>query len=531
MVPAVTGNRPCVLIILDGWGLAPPGPGNALSLARTPNMDRLWATGPHSALAAAGLAVGLPQGQIGNSEVGHLNLGAGYRVLQELPRIDEAIASGQFFQNTALTQAVDHARDHGATLHLLGLFSHGGVHSHAHHLYALLDLAQQRGLSRVSVHPFLDGRDTAPRQAIYDLPELEARLQATGTGRIATISGRYYPMDRDKRWDRTARAYAALVQGEAPHVPTAQAAIEASYAAGVSDEFLAPVIVDPPPGATVEMPNATIQDGDVVLWFNFRADRARQLCHALLLPDFDGFPRASVPRHLYVVTFTEYETGLPVHTVAFPPQHVDWPVARVIADAGLTQYHIAETEKYAHVTYFFNGGREDPYPGETRLMIPSPKVATYDLQPEMSVAAVAAAAVERIRTHEDALIVMNFANGDMAGHTGILPAAIRAAEAVDAAVGQVANAALAAGRFVAITADHGNAEEMQDADSGQPKTAHSTNPVPFILAGVPPQTHLANTGVLADVAPVLLHLMGLPVPESMYGSSVLLPPRHKGKPR
>jgi 2,3-bisphosphoglycerate-independent phosphoglycerate mutase len=516
---------PCVLIILDGWGIAPPGGGNAIASAKTPHLDRYWSDGPHSVLDASGLAVGLPEGQIGNSEVGHLNLGAGYRVLQELPRIDEEIESGAFFRNAALQQAIDRARDAGKTLHLLGLFSHGGVHSHARHLYALLEMAAQRGLRRVSVHPFLDGRDTAPQQALHDLPGLEAKLRDTGAGRIATVSGRYYAMDRDKRWDRVEKAYAALVAGEGVHAPSAEAAVRASYNAGVTDEFVLPTIVDgggagaAPDGG----PSPTIGQSDSVVWFNFRADRARELSQALLLPDFDGFARRRVPGPLCYVTLTMYDASLPVTAVALPPQHVERPIARVVADAGLRQCHLAETEKYAHVTYFFNGGREEPFEGEDRVLVPSPKVATYDRQPEMSAAGVAAAAVDRLGAGQYAFLVLNFANGDMVGHTGDFGAAVRAVEAVDAATSQVVDATLAAGGMAAITADHGNAEEMKDAATGEPKTAHTTNPVPFMLVGAPGGTRLKERGVLADVAPTLLRLMGLPVPEAMAGQGLLVP--------
>ncbi|HEY7270068.1 MAG TPA: 2,3-bisphosphoglycerate-independent phosphoglycerate mutase, partial [Dehalococcoidia bacterium] len=412
------------------------------------------------------------------------------------------------------------ARDAGHTLHLLGLFSYGGVHSHAGHLYALLDLAARRELRRVSVHPFLDGRDTPPQQALHDLPHLEAKLAETGGGRIATVSGRYYAMDRDKRWDRVAKAYDALVLGQGEHAGTAEDAVRASYQRGATDEFMKPTIVD---GAPPDGPGPTIADGDSVLWFNFRADRARELSQALLLPDFSSFPRQRVPHDLYYVTFTEYDPTLPVSAIAFQPQHVEWPVARVVAEAGLKQCHLAETEKYAHVTYFFNGGVETPFPNEDRVLVPSPKVATYDFQPEMSAAGVAQAAVQRIQDGGYAFVVLNFANGDMVGHTGDFDAAVKAAETVDRQVGEVVEAALAAGGFAAITADHGNAEQMVDPATGQPHTAHTTNPVPFILVGAPAGTHLKDHGVLADVAPTLLTLMGLDPPEAMKGHGLLEP--------
>jgi 2,3-bisphosphoglycerate-independent phosphoglycerate mutase len=515
--------RPCVLIILDGWGMAPPGPGNAIALAETPVMDRLWASAPHSTLAASGLAVGLPEGQIGNSEVGHLNLGAGYRVLQELPRIDEEIESGRFFENPALLGAVNHALDRDATLHLLGLFSYGGVHSHARHLYALLDLAARRGLRRVAVHAFLDGRDTPPRQALKDLPDLEEVLARTGAGRIATVSGRYFAMDRDRRWERVERAYRALVLGEGERAPSAEEAVRRAYGAGQGDEFVPPTVITPDEreGGAADGTRGTIGEGDAVLWFDFRADRARELSQALLLPGFDGFPRPVAPSGLHYVTFTEYAADLPVTAVAFPPQHVEWPLARVVSEAGLRQCHLAETEKYAHVTYFFNGGREEPFPGEERVLVPSPRIATYDLQPEMSAAGVAAEAVQRIEQGQYAFLVLNFANGDMVGHTGVLEAAVRAAGATDEAVGQVVQATLRAGGIAAVTADHGNAEQMIDPQTGGPMTAHTTNDVPFILAGAPPGTRLAPAGSLKDVAPTLLALLDLPIPAAMAGNGLL----------
>ena len=504
---------PCILIVLDGWGIAPPGPGNAIAMARTPNLDRYWEDGPHATLAASGLAVGLPEGQIGNSEVGHLNLGAGYRVLQELPRIDDEIARGTFFENVALVGAMDAARARGTQVHLLGLFSYGGVHSYAEHLYATLELATRRDLhGRVAVHCFLDGRDTAPEQALEDLPKLEATLSKTGAGRIATVSGRYYAMDRDNRWDRVKLAYDALVLARGNRAPTAEAAVRASYAKGITDEFVVPTIVD----AT-----GTISDGDVVIWLNFRADRSRELNQALLLPDFTAFEREKCARDLHVVTLTQYDSSLPVHGVAFPPQLVETPIAKVIADAGLSQCHLAETEKYAHVTYFFNGGREAPFENETRILVPSPKVATYDLQPEMSAVAVAEAAVQQIESGKHAFVVMNFANGDMVGHTGKLDAAISAAETVDAVVGRVVDAALKVGGFIAITADHGNAEQMIDPETNEPKTAHTENPVPLILVGAPSGTALRADGVLADVAPTLLRLMQLPIPPAMKEHGLL----------
>lgn len=499
--------HPLVFIILDGWGIAPEGPGNAITAAATPRLEALKRGGVTSTLDAAGEAVGLPEGQIGNSEVGHVNLGAGFRVLQDLPRIDTAIRDGSFDANQALVGAIHHASAvPGRTLHVIGLFSHGGVHSHARHLDALIRLASRHHLDRVAVHVILDGRDTPPRQALEDLPGLEATLRETGAGRIATVTGRYYAMDRDNRWDRVARAYATIVEGVGPRFVSGAAVVEDAYAHGTNDEFVEPAVVGEP---------IPVTDGDAVIVFNFRADRARELCHALLLPDFEGFPRGRIARDLHVVTFGEYEAGLKVSGIAFPPQYVRAPLARVISDVGLKQCHIAETEKYAHVTFFLNGGAEEAFPGEDRILVPSPKVATYDLQPEMSAPEVARVAAERIATHDDALVVMNFANGDMVGHTGVMEAAQRAVAAVDTAVGVVVDAARARRRTVVVTSDHGNAEVMVDAATGGAWTAHTTNPVPLVVFGAPEGTTLRARGDLSNVAPTVLRLMGLQVPPEM----------------
>ena len=500
--------RPVVLIILDGWGLAPDGHGNAITLADTPNLDRLKAEGLTTVLDASGVAVGLPEGQMGNSEVGHLNLGAGFRVIQDLPRIDEAVADGRFGENEALLDAVRHARDSGHTLHLIGLFSHGGVHSHARHLEALLRLASREGMPRVAAHLILDGRDTPPRQALSDLPGLQAVFEETGVGRIATVVGRYFAMDRDRRWDRVSQAYNAYVTGSGPVFSSAREAIEAAYARGINDEFVVPSIIG-------GEPDGTIADGDSVVFFNYRSDRVRQLSQALIARDFDGFSRARVVRGIHFVSMTEYEANLPVTAIAFPPMHVERPLARVISDLGKTQCHIAETEKYAHVTFFLNGGRETPYPGEDRILIPSPTVATYDLQPAMSAEEVATAASHRISTRRDDLLVMNFANCDMVGHTGNLAAARQAVEAVDRAVGEVVASARADGRVVVVTSDHGNAEVMIDPETGGSFTAHTTNPVPLYLIGAPEEARLVPHGQLSSVAPTILRLMGISVPAEM----------------
>jgi 2,3-bisphosphoglycerate-independent phosphoglycerate mutase len=517
-----------VLIVLDGWGCAPPGPANALAVASTPTMDRLWETNPHTTVDASGLAVGLPPGQIGNSEVGHLNIGAGYTVLQDLPRIDREIETGAFFENPALVGAVEHVKqvsarrpDRPAALHLMGLFSDGGVHSHLGHCLALVELARRHGVGNVQLHLFLDGRDVPPRQALEDVERLEARLAAEGGARVATVIGRYYAMDRDKRWDRTAAAYRALVLGDGERAPSAAEAIRASYAADVGDEFVRPTVIgDPTEGR--------VRAEDAVIFYNFRADRARQLTRAFLLPDFDGFERPTWPQPLHFVTFASYEDGLPVTAVAFPPILVETPIAKVVADAGLRQLHVAETEKYAHVTYFLNGGWETAFPGEDRILVPSPKVATYDLQPEMSAVEVAEKAAEGVGQGY-ALIAVNFANPDMVGHTGVMEAAVKAAEAVDRAIDRLVGATIEAGGVAVVTADHGNAEEMVDPETGEPKTAHTTNPVPVIVAGAPDVGSLRDGGRLSDVGPTVLDLLGLPSPPEMTASSLIIESNVNGR--
>jgi 2,3-bisphosphoglycerate-independent phosphoglycerate mutase len=514
-------GRPLVLIVLDGWGCAADGPTNAISVADTPAMTGLWERWPHTTVEASGADVGLPAGQIGNSEVGHLNIGAGYTVLQDLPRIDHQIETGEFFDNPALVGAVEQVRGaqaagRPATLHLIGLYSDGGVHSHAAHCAALVELARRHGLEQIQIHVLLDGRDVPPHQALEDVERLEAELAATGEGRtarIASVIGRYYAMDRDKRWDRVEAAYRALVLGEGERAETAADAIRASYAAGVADEFVHPTVIgDPSLGR--------IRDSDAVIFFNFRADRAREITRAFVLPDFDGFERPTWPERLHFVTFAQYEEAVPVTAVAFPPILVETPVAKVVADAGLRQLHVAETEKYAHVTYFLNGGWEDPFPGEDRVLVPSPKVATYDLQPEMSAEGVAEKTVEGL-AGDYAFIATNFANPDMVGHTGVMDAAVRAIVVVDGAVDKIARATLDQGGVLVVTADHGNAEEMVDPETGEPKTAHTTNPVPVIVAGARGVTALREGGRLSDVGPTVLELLGLPIPPGMSATSLI----------
>ena len=509
-----------VLVVLDGWGLGREEPGNAVLAAETPVMDRLWAGYPHATLRCSGEDVGLPAGQMGNSEVGHLNLGAGFVVYQWLTRLDRAITEGEFAANPTFAAAIGHAERSGGTLHLLGLVSDGGVHSHVRHLEALLRLARERGFERVAVHAFTDGRDTSPTGGLGTIEGLERTLAELGVGRIATVGGRYYAMDRDKRWERTERAYDAIVRGEGERAPSAAEAVRRSYAAGVTDEFVPPTVI-----AGEGEPATTVRAGDAVLFFNFRADRMRQLVRAMTDPGFAGFARGEVVPDVYAATMARYEEGLPV-AVAFASQDVAHPVARVVSEAGLAQFHCAETEKYAHVTFFFNGGREEPFPGEARALVPSPKVATYDLQPEMSAAGVTDATVAAIAGGDVRFAIVNFANCDMVGHTGVFAAAVRAVETVDACLGRVVEATLAAGGVALVTADHGNAEEMVDRATGRPMTAHTSNPVPVVL--VAPEGHplraarLRQDGRLAAVAPTLLGLLGVRAPGEMTEAELVV---------
>ncbi|HET9346241.1 MAG TPA: 2,3-bisphosphoglycerate-independent phosphoglycerate mutase [Candidatus Limnocylindrales bacterium] len=511
--------RPIVLVVLDGFGVGPDPSVDAIAAAPMPVWRGLLARWPHALLRASEDAVGLPPGQMGNSEVGHLNLGAGRPVLQDLPRIDAAIADGSFFERPALIEACRRAARPGGRLHVISLIGPGGVHANDRHLVALAELARRHGVPAVRVHALLDGRDTPPRSARGFVEDLERRLAAAHPdARIATVGGRYWAMDRDKRWERTKRGYDAIVHGVGERAPSALAAIDAAYGRGENDEFVAPTIVDGVDGRS--------RDGDPIVHANFRADRARQLTHALADETFGGFDRSAggpAPREPFVVTMTEYEEGLPV-SVAFPPEEA-YSLAHAASDAGWRQFHVAETEKYAHVTYFFNGGRETPLPGEDRLLVPSPKVATYDLQPSMSAPGVADALVEAIRLDRYDLIVANFANPDMVGHTGVWDATIEALETIDACLGRVV-AAAGPGSLLVITADHGNAELMRDAD-GRPVTAHSLNPVPILVAGQAVEGRRLHDGVLADVAPTIGELAGLPRWEGMTGSS-LLEPRESG---
>lgn len=516
-----TAYRPVVLVILDGWGIEAPGVGNAITLADTPVFDRIWHQYPHTTVKTSGLDVGLTEGQMGNSEVGHLNLGAGFVVHQTLTRINLAIDDGSFFENQALLEAVNIARERGSTLHLMGLVSDGGVHSHIDHLKALIRMCQHHGLTDVAVHAFMDGRDTSPHGGLDYLKDVIDTLNDTGTGRLASIIGRYYAMDRDKRWERTRAAFNLLVSASGASTTDPLATLRQRYNAEETDEFITPIVVDDAEGQATR-----ITDGDVVLFFNFRADRGRQLTSALAGTAPDEAEMPSPPANLHVVTLTEYDPGLPV-SVAFDPEAVDYPIARVIAEAGRTQFHTAETEKYAHVTYFFNGGREIPFAGEQRRLVQSPKVATYDMQPEMSAEGVANEACRAIESGAFDFVILNFANCDMVGHTGILKAAIEATQAVDTQMGRILQATLAAGGAVLVTADHGNAEMMLVPDTNAPMTAHTTNPVPLVLV-IPEESplrhcELRDGGRLADVAPTVLQLMGIDQPAAMTGRSLLKP--------
>ena len=503
--------RPVVLLILDGWGHREEREDNALAQARLPNWDALVAGAPHTLIHTEGRHVGLPDGQMGNSEVGHMNLGAGRIVYQDLTRIDAAIEDGSFNTNGQLLAACRDAREHGRTLHLMALLSPGGVHSHERHLHAMIELAHREGVPRVAVHIFLDGRDMPPRSAGASIDALQAVCDAAGNARVASVSGRYYAMDRDQRWDRVRRAWDAMVEASSDHhAPDARTALSDAYARGENDEFVLPTVIDD---------GATMRDGDAVVFMNFRADRARQLTGAFVADDFHGF-EARRPKLSRFVCLTQYDARLPA-PVAFAPDDLRHTLGEVVADAGLRQLRIAETEKYAHVTFFFSGGREAPFDGEQRILVPSPKVATYDLQPEMSCPEVTERLVAAIRNRDCDLAVCNIANPDMVGHTGNLAAAVQAAEAVDVAIGAIAQAVRDVGGALLVTADHGNLEMMRDASTGQPHTAHTTGPVPFVYLG-PRPAGLRAGGALRDVAPTVLDLLGLPQPADMSGHSLLV---------
>ena len=508
-------NTPVVLIVLDGFGHSDQREGNAIALARTPHFDEWYRTCPNTLIEASGQYVGLRAGQMGNSEVGHLNIGAGRIVRMDTSRIDYAIETGEFFKNEALLKAMDHARNRDSSLHLIGLVSHGGVHSSQEHLYALLRMAREQNVHRVFVHAFLDGRDTAPDSGADYVGELIDKMREYGVGRIATIVGRYYAMDRDKRWERTEKAYRLLRYGEGTPGRDPVAAIRESYGYGVTDEFVKPiVIVD-----NNDTPIATINDGDSVIFFNFRSDRARQITRAFTEADFTFFDRSPKP-DIRFTCMTYYDRQFPL-PVAFGPEPLDQIMADVFAEAGLKNLRIAETEKYAHVTFFFNGGVEPPFSGEERILIPSPQVATYDLKPEMSAYGITDEVVSQIDGGRFDAVIMNYANADMVGHTGNLEATIKAIEVIDQCLGRVVEATRSKGGTVIITADHGNAEQMIDPVSGQIFTAHTTNPVPVIVI-TRESFKLREGGSLRDVAPTVLGLLGLPKPAQMTGEDLRL---------
>jgi 2,3-bisphosphoglycerate-independent phosphoglycerate mutase len=500
--------KPVMLVILDGFGWSERREDNAVALAKKPNFDRLWSGAPHAFLTTCGKAVGLPQGQMGNSEVGHLNIGAGRVVMQELPRIDAAIEDGSLAQNPALQDFIARLKKTGGTAHLLGLISPGGVHAHQDHAVAVAALLHAAGIP-VAVHAWMDGRDTAPDGGAGFMRAFQARLG--DRGRVATLIGRYYAMDRDQRWERVRQAYELIVTGTGERFPSAEAAIAASYAAGKTDEFIPPAVIGDYAG---------LRDGDAVLCVNFRADRVREILAALLDPAFTGFARTRPPL-CAALGMTAYSDELaPLMRTLFAPVPMNDLLGGVVAARGLKQLRMAETEKYPHVTYFLNGGRETPFDGEERIMVPSPKVATYDLQPEMSAPELTAKAVAAIQTQKFDLIILNFANPDMVGHTGVLAAAIKAVETVDVGLGAIADAVLAQGGTLLVTADHGNCEMMRDPETGRPHTAHTLNPVPVLLAGAPAGTRLRD-GSLADIAPTLLALLGIAQPAAMTGRSLI----------
>jgi 2,3-bisphosphoglycerate-independent phosphoglycerate mutase len=508
--------RPFVLVVLDGWGLAAASPHNAISQAHTPIFDRLYRHATWTSLEASGEAVGLPAGQMGSSEVGHLNIGSGRVVYQDMVRISKAIREGDFLQNPALQRALRVAQERSVALHLFGLLSDGGVHSLQEHLYALLRMAKMHALSRVFVHACLDGRDTPPQSAVHYMTALQETMQRQGIGAVATVMGRYYGMDRDQRWERTEKAYQAMVYGHGRDATDAVAAIERSYSADVTDEFVVPVVMRQADGS----PLGPIKDGDVVICFNFRADRVRQMTRALTEPNFSGFPRPQRPE-VHYTCFTHYSPDFDL-PVAFPPQSLEHILAEVFAQHGIRNVRVAETEKYAHVTYFFNGGVEAPFAGEDRILIPSPKVATYDLQPEMSANEITEAATARLRARQADAVILNFANADMVGHTGNFSATVRAVETLDACVGRLVEAVQDLGGWAAITADHGNAEQMFDPVTNGPYTAHTLNPVPFILVDSTFHGALRQGGALCDVAPTILGVMGVEKPSAMTGVDLRL---------
>lgn len=501
-------KKPLILMILDGFGIAPES-GNAIKAAKKPNIDKLFAENPLTQIGASGMDVGLPDGQMGNSEVGHTNIGAGRIVYQELTRITKTINEDKLKDNEAIVSAMDKALENGTALHLMGLLSDGGVHSHNTHLYGILELAKKKGLEKVYIHAFLDGRDVPPSSAADFVQACVDKTEEIGVGKIATVMGRYYAMDRDNRWERVEKAYAAMVYGEGVEAECPVCAVKNSYKEDVTDEFVVPSVVKG---------GATIQPNDSVIFFNFRPDRAREITRTLVDPDFNGFERKKGFFPVNFVCMTQYDATMPNVDVAFKPQVLTNTLGEYISDKGMAQLRITETEKYAHVTFFFNGGVEKQYPGEDRILVKSPSVATYDLQPEMSAYEVTDKLVPAIKSGKYDMIILNFANCDMVGHTGVFDAAVKAVEAVDECVGKVVDAIREMGGVALITADHGNADKMVDTD-GEPFTAHTTNPVPFCVIGY--DCELKDGGRLADIAPTMLQILGLPQPEEMDGTSLI----------
>ena len=501
-------KKPLLLCILDGFGIAPKE-GNAIEAANTPNLDKIFAENPSVAIGASGMDVGLPEGQMGNSEVGHTNIGAGRVVYQELTRITKAIKDGDFFENEALCKAVDNCVANGTALHLIGLLSDGGVHSHNTHMYGILELAKRKGLEEVYVHAFLDGRDVSPTSGQGFVADCVAEMEKMGVGKVASVMGRYYAMDRDNRWERVEKAYAAMVYGEGEKATDAVQAVADSYAKDVTDEFVIPTVIEG---------GKTISEGDSVILYNFRPDRAREITRTFVVEAFDGFERRNGFFKLNYVCMTQYDATMPNVDVAFKPQTLKNTLGEYVSDMGLAQLRIAETEKYAHVTFFFNGGIEKTYAGEDRILVASPKVATYDLQPEMSAYEVCDKCCDAIRSGKYDMIILNFANCDMVGHTGVFEAAVKAVEAVDTCVGKVVEAVKEMNGVTLITADHGNADKMFEED-GSPFTAHTTNPVKFCVVGY--DCTLREGGRLADIAPTMLKIMNLPQPKEMDGESII----------
>ena len=499
-------KKPLALIIMDGYGYNPDTYGNAIAAANKPNLDK-YMQGPNTIIGASGLDVGLPDGQMGNSEVGHTNIGAGRIVYQMLVKISKSIKDGDFFENKALKAAVENCRKNGTALHLMGLLSPGGVHSHSEHLYGLLELAKKNGLEKVYVHTFLDGRDVPPSSAAEFMEEAVAEIKKIGVGSIATVAGRFYAMDRDNAWDRVEKAYNAMVKGEGNKASDPVQAVKDSYAAGVTDEFVVPVVTDA---------NGMIRENDSVIFFNFRPDRARQITRAFVDPEFKGFERKYFPVHF--VCMAQYDAAMPNVSVAFPPEQLNVTLGEYLAKLGKTQLRIAETQKYAHVTFFFNGGEEKQFEGEDRILIKSPDVETFDMKPEMSAYEVTDAVVDAINSDKYDVIILNYANCDMVGHTGVFDAAKAAVEAVDTCVGRMVEAIRAKDGIAILTADHGNADKMFEAD-GSPFTAHTTNPVPFVVVGK--DCKLREGGVLADIAPTMLELLGVEQPAEMTGKSLI----------